>query len=404
MIKKSKLFVLALVLLLAFAQAAPAALTAVGPTNPENGFPFWYRDSLGQTVTLSVPPNAALSIPDPVIPGNDFSAQIGFGSEAMYWWSQADLVVPGGQALLVLALEAAFGAGDAAPGDQIVFARVRIRIDTAQAGDYTVTHPYGTKTYTNVPAGVRAINDTIDIGIGSPGDFTGALNGQIGPFLKQVGAPAGTLGDGVTLAPVENGPNGNSFSVVGPGVNASTDQFITGAELFAGTPFTIKRTTYSKDAGGAFAEVFVDVPPPFTPGTRIVARVRPDAGVPLTRSGLNYFARFPFTQNLPTQVIITGKTNGANETQLRSPLKDSVTVTKAEYSLLNQTLTLAATSSDVIGPVTLRATGWAGAPAPGQVLNAAGADTVFAAPIPPASVPVTSDRGGTATLHVSIVP
>ena len=100
-----------------------------------------------------------------------------------------------------MALECAFTTGDAVPGEQITFARIRIRIDTPVAGTYTVFYPYGTKTFAGVPAGLRGINDTFDIGIGAPGDFTGALGGQIGPFLRQVtGAPPGYLGDGATLA------------------------------------------------------------------------------------------------------------------------------------------------------------------------------------------------------------
>jgi hypothetical protein len=31
--------------------------------------------------------------------------------------------------------------------------------------------------------GTRAINNTVDIGVGAPGNFTGALDGAIGPFL-----------------------------------------------------------------------------------------------------------------------------------------------------------------------------------------------------------------------------
>ncbi|RJR34589.1 MAG: hypothetical protein C4567_15450 [Deltaproteobacteria bacterium] len=415
MIKKGKVFLLAVVLLLAFAQVAFPALTAVGPTNPANGFPFWFRSSTGQNVTLSVPPNA-VSIPDPVIPGNAFSAQIGFGSEAMYWHSTAiidPLPTGGGQALLVLALEAAFGGGDAAPNDQIVFARVRVRIDTPVAGTYTVTHPYGTNTFTVDPAdvGTRAINFTSDVGIGAPGDFSGALNGQIDPFLVQAGFEANPnfFGDAGTLTTVTGSPTGNNFfRVEGPPgfVAAQTDQFVTGGEKFAGTPFTIGRTTYTKDAvNGAFAEVFVTEPAPITPGVQISARVRPAPGARLTRSGLGFFGRFPFDGVVPDQVVVTGRINGAQNTVLKQTIVDVVTITKAQYSVGTQTLTIAAVSSDSVGPLTLRAFGWPQATQAGQLLNAGGADTVFAGvPIAPASVEVRSSMGGSSTLAVTVLP
>jgi len=416
MLKKSKIFLLAAVLILAFSQVAFPALTALGPVIPDadgnpltppwsagfNGFPSWYRDSLGQTVTLSVPP-AAVSIPDPTIPGNAFSQQIGFGSEAMYWHSTATVAVPGGQALLVLALEAAFGGGDAAPGDQIVFARVRIRIDTAQAGTYTVTYPYGTKTYNNVPVGTRAINDTVDVGLGAPGDFTGALSGEIGPFLKQVGAPAGTLGDATTLAQVTGSPTTNNFfRVVGPGVNVTQNLFVTGAQLFRGTPFNITRATFSRDGGGnAAAEIFATVPAPFTAGTIIRAVIPGQDIVSLTRSGLQFFGRVPFTAAFTPNITVRGITNGNNRTNLPATLVDLVTVTTATYAVGTSTLSLAAVSSDA--QATLTASGWVGAGA-GQALPNGVGVTTFSAPIAPDTVRVVSSSGGVITIKPIILP
>lgn len=404
MMKKGKIFLLAAALVLAFAQVALPALTAVGPTNAQNGFPLWYRDASGQTVTLSVPPNA-VSIPDPVIPGNAFSQQIGFGSEAMYWHSTADMVVGGGgQGLLVMALEAAFAGGDAAPGDQIVFARMRFRIDIVTPGTYVVTHPFGTRTFEVAAGGIRAINDTMDVGIGAPGDFTGALSGEIGPFLVSANAiPGVTLGDGATPATVTGSPTGNNFfQVSGPDGTFQTDQFITGAELFQGTPFTIKRTTFSRTlAGAATAEVFVNTPAPFVPGTRILARLLGAGGFQLLqRNGSNYFGRFalpnPFNPNL---LRVRGTINGSNATVLPAKLVDVVTVPVATYNVTTQTLSITAVSSDALA--TLTGTGWAGAGA-GQPL-VQGVATDFSSQIAPATITVTSSSDGTVTVQPVIV-
>lgn len=414
MFNKGKIFLLTTVLVLAFAQAALPALTAVGPINPQNGFPLWYRDSTGQTVTLSVPP-AAVSIPDAPDPAFPFGAQIGFGSEAMYWHSTAiiDPIPGGGQALLVLALEAAFAAENAVPGDQVVFARVRIRIDAPNAGTYTVTHPYGTKTFTVAAADVgdRAINDTSDIGIGSPGVFTGPLSGAIDPFLVQTGFPAlsggvTALGDAGTEATVTGSPAGNNFfRVVGPAAfgTVETNLFVTGAEVFAGTPFTVTRATFSRDAAGAaVAEVFATAPDPVTPGTTIRAVIPGQAGVALTRRAGQFFGRIPFTVPFTANIGVRGFTNGINPTRLPVTLVDTISVTTATFAVGTGTLSLAAVSSDA--QATLAGSGWFGAGA-GQPLAAAGAVTNFVGvPIAPVSVTVTSSSGGTVTVSPVILP
>jgi hypothetical protein len=437
MLKKSRIILLAGLMLLAFAQVAFPALRAVGPVLPDtdpgpgwsagfNGFPMWYRDTLGRTVQLAVPPNPE-SIPDPVIAGNAFSAHIGFGSEAMYWHSTAIIDdfggVVGNQALLVLALEAAFAGGDAAPGDQIVFARVRIRIDIPDGGEgtYTVLYPYGTKTYT-VAAGRRAINDTIDVGIGAPGVFTGALQGDIGPFLVQVGLPPGSpiLGDAATLAQVTGSaiPNAthasgfqNFFEVLGPGpaTSARTDLFVTGARLFAGTPFTITRTTFSRGAGGTFVEVFGLAPAPFIPGVALTATLPGQGATALRRFGNQYYERIQFATPpnpfVPGLVTITGTTNGLNPTSLTSPLTDVVSVIQATYNNAARTLIIAATSTDTVTPATLTASGWSGAGAGGQPLNPGGAPTTFVnVPLAPATIVVRSSGGGTESVKPVVLP
>ena len=84
--------------------------------------------------------------------------------------------------------------------------------------------PYGKKTF-NAPAGTRGINVTQDIGL-TPGQFSDALVGNIGPFLRwdasPPAAPAGFLGDGVTPHDVTGSPftyqgrAANFFRIEGP--------------------------------------------------------------------------------------------------------------------------------------------------------------------------------------------
>jgi hypothetical protein len=446
MFKKGRLLWLTMALILAFAQPGLSALSSAGPVVPDadgdplhapwappfqlgsptgfNGFPVWYRDNLGQTLVLA--PQDLLTIWDAVIPTNAFSVQVGFGGEAMYWTGDATIPVanvpnpPGppvvGSADLIMALECAFNTGDAAPGEQIVFARIRIRIDTPIAGTYTVFHPYGTKTFSNVPAGIRGINDSSDIGIGAPGDFTGALLGQIGPFLRQVtGAPAGYIGDGlpglVTGSPIPSTlhPSGfqNFFRVEGPEGFApiQTDLIAVTGKFYDGTPFNITRSTYNRSPAGVFADVFATIPPFVPAGTAIRAR-RPDqpagSGVLMTRSQNQYYARVTFPAGLPAPnptVICTGTTPGTTPSVQQPALVDGITITKAEATLITgrpnrYNLVIEAFSTD--DQAALTATGWSASKVAMTPPAAPGAPwtlRVAGLAIPPAKVTVESTNG-----------
>ncbi len=167
--------------------------------------------------------NADLTPFDPVIQGNAFSAQVGFGAEAFYWAAESTIDLPwGDEALLFLALEATWANGEPADGDQIVFGRVQILLDVPADGTYTVVHPYGTEVFANVSAGVNAINMTRDIGAVA-GEFNTVLTDDIGPFLIAVSPlpPTGFVGNPAVEQTVTGSPTGNNFfKITGPdGVN-----------------------------------------------------------------------------------------------------------------------------------------------------------------------------------------
>lgn len=230
-----------LAVVFSFVSPAGAALGATGGVNPDTGFPFWYEDTNGLRLDLCLdgPPNCLAAANELVAPDGEA------------FWFQAEASMPtvpnAPEALLTLATEAAF-AGDGA-GQESAFDRVRIRANVANPGTYTVNHPYGTKTFT-VEAGdigpAFEINDTVDFGCnapipgvntcadGIPPDFNLAARGAIGPFLTwdtfgllpaSGGPPLGFIGDAATPHRVTGGTNGNTFSIVGPGVNASTNLF-----------------------------------------------------------------------------------------------------------------------------------------------------------------------------------
>jgi hypothetical protein len=266
------------------------------PINPANGFPLWYQDSTGLKLDqcLAGPdgladPMCVLPITPPLEPNYNPALPIvfpgNFPGESFYW--SGDSVIDlqgGGRARLVLGLEGAFGgAGDPAPGQQIVFGRVRILLDAPVAGTYTVTHPYGVDTFNVTTPGVRAVFFTEDIGcMGGPCglNFRQALKSRIKPFLTAVNPapPAGYIGDPGILQTVIGSPFGtNFFRVQGPlgsnlggaGVNTvESDQFTLSGRIFNDTA----------------AAAPVEVPLPIVAGTTTatVTATSPSGGVTLT--------------------------------------------------------------------------------------------------------------------------
>ena len=232
------------------AASAYAQVTAVGPVSPTTGFPVWYEDSNGLRLELCLDANGLCleSPPDPTRPA---SVPDNFTAEA-FWWS-AEATMPtngGGEALLVLAWEAAFSTETPAVGDQAVFGRLRFRIDNLVAGEtYRVIHPFGVDEFVAEAAGRRGINATVDVGCaGGPCDFTQALTSRVGPFLfwdpaVAPAAPAGYIGDPGTPHRVLGSPFGTNFfriegpNVGGPGVNAvQTDLFTVQGKVFVPPP------------------------------------------------------------------------------------------------------------------------------------------------------------------------
>jgi hypothetical protein len=124
--RKTLCLSLALVLGLALASAASAQVAALGPDNPLNGFPKYVKDINGVKLDLPVPPIGQGATGDPLqvftpptmtfdapIPTNPWSVATGFGAEAFFYLAQSTMeVAGGGRALLVMGVEAAYGAGD----------------------------------------------------------------------------------------------------------------------------------------------------------------------------------------------------------------------------------------------------------------------------------------------------
>jgi hypothetical protein len=210
----------------AIAAPAQAALTSAGPIDPATKAPAFLADANGLQLALCHPgtPNCG-----PAAPGEDF-----------YNMATSTFVMPnGGTAMLILNVTLAPNASN----DPAAFNRVRVQLDGAPAGTYTITHPYGTDTV--VAPGGRRGRTTIDIGCAvtavGPCDFASALAGRYGPFLTAAPGttpPAGFIGDAITEVPVIGSPTGNNFfRVEGPGLPAGgvqSNTFALMGKLFGG--------------------------------------------------------------------------------------------------------------------------------------------------------------------------
>ncbi|MCU1564774.1 MAG: hypothetical protein JWN05_3153, partial [Arthrobacter sp.] len=207
---------------------AQAAVAGVSPVDPQTGYPTWYSDGtvklqlcyMADAGCLMEPPNinAPASYPD------------NFPAEA--FWFQA--AAQGGTLLYEAALEAAHVNGTTVAGQQIGFARLRFNMTGLKPGAaYTFRHPYGVNTFTAEPAGSKRpgeIRVTIDEGICAPSRlspcnwagvgeaFLGAYqDGTTAAFLRQIGAPPGTIGNSNLPRRVTGAPSGlNAVVVEGP--------------------------------------------------------------------------------------------------------------------------------------------------------------------------------------------
>ncbi|MEX5261125.1 hypothetical protein [Kocuria sp. CPCC 205263] len=210
----------------------PGQLTAVGPVNPEFGFPAWYEDSAGVRTELCIDGSDPLCglAPEPetpydptqptVLPGN-------FPHEGFYMLAGSELDLPGGgSAVLTLGLEGAF-ANEVAHGEQMVFARQRLVVKEGPANStLSFQHPYGTIEVDTDEAGDAKLVEDISPAVGN---FETPLKSNFGPFLKwDSGAPDGYLGNPDVPHTVVGSPLGegrNSFSV--SGTNSATGDAVT---------------------------------------------------------------------------------------------------------------------------------------------------------------------------------
>ena len=427
--------------------AAHAALFAVdpGPYLPGNGsFASWYQDTHGRTLDLCL--SKAVSSRVASVPGAptymcnllptpgvfDDAQPIVFPTnfpDEAFWFTADGAIVDAARGIdltYVSAIEAAFAAEEPVEGDQVSFARIRIRVDVPTAGTYVITHPYGVEVFNIDTPGQRAINMTRDIGIGSPKTYDGALKGDIGPFLRSVngpytetnpltGAAEQFVGDPNLAEAVTGSPfNTNYVRIEGPnGIDLRTDVFAVSGKLSTvvrPTPIIAERSTYSRKAGEsapvAQQDVFVMAPP--APATVILASNSPVLNLTEANSTGHWYAQSPSNPTLPSTLQVTADNHlaiaSSTPTTLPMPLTDLVVISSAEYKLSTGQITVIASTSDETSPPVLTAisdTGIAIGALSGD--GAVKSLSTGITPIPPAKVRVSSSNGGSDTEEVVIV-
>ena len=424
-----------------------AALFAVdsGPYLPATGnFASWYQDTHGRTVDLCLskavssrvagapgaPAYMCLLNPSPGIfdDTKPLAFPDNFPDEA-FWFTGDGSIVDAARGIdltYVSAVEAAFSGGDPKEGDQISFARIRIRVDVPTAGTYVITHPYGVDVFNVDTPGRKAINMTRDIGIGSPKTYDGALKGDVGPFLRSVNGPYTeqnpetgqadqfvgdpNLDEAFTGSPF----NTNYIRIEGPnGLDLRTTVMaISGklSTLVRPTPIVAERSTYSRKAGSsapvAQQDVFVLAPPP--PATVTLDSNSPVLNLTEADTTGHWYAQSATNPTLPSSLLVTADNHLAiptsTPTSLTLPLTDLVVISRAEYSLNSGQITVVASTSDETSPPILTVTSGTGVAI--GALSGNGAEKSLStgiSPIPPAKVRVTSSNGGTDTEEVVIV-
>lgn len=448
--------------------AAFAKLERVGPTSAATGYPAWYQDATGLALEFGTPLNQAeldggwtLLLPAD-IPSGTAPEQFptNFAEEHFFWSGDAtvDFPLPGGgtsNAILVLALEAAFAAGPVVPGDQIVFGRVRIRInDLPFDGTYKVYTPFGVWTFNDQVAGDRLFF-TDDVGINAPpGDFSAALTSHIGPFLLPSNTPGGAELPSITgpvpgkryicdpgrLGPVTGSPlppftstvdglvrNHNIFRIEGPnGFVIETYDFALTGRIFTGVipgRVTVDRANYTHTANSHKVDVYATglpttqgrlpatpIPPAIQPTLSyynappvvdpITGALSPPPGepeIPMFKSGESYWAQ-SYPPAIPAMVTLKdANARDANgqvvPAYFQAVVTDEVKIPEALYDPNIKTLSVRASSSDEMEPTTITLVGF-GNLANGQIL-------VSPLDAPPAKVRVTSSRGGANEMQVT---
>ncbi len=392
------------------AQENPNRLAFAGPIDPTTGYPLWFEDANGVRLelVLDADPLAPVigELPDPASP---LHFPNNFPDESFYYSAEAELDVGGtgvvGRARIIIALEAAFGgAGAPAPGANVVFARIRVRMDDLIPGAvYVVTHPYGVTA--EMAADDRGrVFETLDLGIAENNTAKVLESGQVAPFLTwDAGAPAGYIGDGATAHKIAGSPFGTNFvRIEGPGIadgsshidpadplnpdKVWTDLFSVQGRLAKRLGVEPRAVIYDQRSGPTFIDVHAQTAPGQT-----IELAGTDIRVALGNSGRDYVGRAQVAA-VPADLELIN-TGDVPPSRVGVTAIDLVVLESAVHDMTAQTLTVTAHSSDPAAALTLEPLGLPFT-APQQVYPGVIATSAL--------ISVRSDKGGSGQQAVEL--
>lgn len=428
MLAKSKLA--AAIMLCSLSGVTQADFARVGPINADHGYPDWYQNESGLALDICLPNASELdSGACLILPGDLTLPEVfptNFPDEHFYWAASNITPVNGGVAAFEMAMEAAFAGFEVQDGDQVVFTRIRMRIDIPEpGGTYTITHPFGVEIFPNLSPGTKVINFTDDFGI-SVGDFTTVLKSRVSPFLQASASAGGApspfyidpIGGNTLLVDpaVETFVTGspfdtNFFRIEGPniggeGINVvENSKFSMIGKVHTATislELSLDSATYRRDATSSLIEIHADATPSIgepvpvlaVSGDNIKSFVMHTDG-----SGHYHIQIKPETSHLvPASINITDYAP-ANPTVTQFNLVDKLSISSATWDATTQTLVVNAQSSDqsALSPPSLRV--FIGGQFIGEIVN--GTLTATGISIPASSVEVISSAGGKTSVKIT---
>lgn len=420
-----------------------------GPQDPVLTFPQWYRDTQGTALglcrsTTNSPTVLNTPMCFPLSPvASAFAGNVGpevFYMNAQYKYKPG--AASGLNFYYLAGLEASYIPGpDPTKGQEWVFSRIRIAMnfnDPALNGNYKVTHPYGIETFSNVQAtdsnvlqgGQAALYYTNDVPLAA-GDFEGALNGQVGPFLtwdtgmitigneKFIGdpnVPHAFSGSpyGTNFVRVEGPPGvqictpGEPFCVQIDATTTAlhvTELAIMGQVWTTPIPvkFKVQHASLSTELVGTTLTNYVDVWAVSVPKTQLILSVNGLGGMVMHESVVNgvnkgiYHAHIKTTIAVPRSVHVTETSANPNVITEEVGLADIITAS-AVYVADTHTLTVSATSS-VVGAKLVADIGLTNTVDVTLGYN----DVLPANAEPPTEVVVSSSSGGIARVLVKVI-
>ncbi len=424
----------------------PVGLKRVGPIDSYFGYPYWYEDTSGLKLGIckseancffAANPLAPLSFPQTVADAE--AGNFNWPSEMFYYALENLEIAPlptRARVLFHVAVEGAFATGEVMPGQQVVFARLRIRLrGLMPERTYTVRHPYGEEVLeTDVDGGLFY---TRDIGL-AVGNFTGALYGDVGPFVVPTGfnrnSPKGTYlsNGGLTLETIEGSPIGRNFvEYEGPGIGIlfpalavngdinkiRSNVFSMQGQIAEQYGVGIDDAYYSATGNAADSTLAttVSVFAQSAEGQSMIARAQNGNWVPMQEVGNtgHYFAQIDLGSSnsaLPSNLEVRNTNDAPFTSKAKATLPDLVTVHGATYTVgangNPSALSVEVTSTDrsVSRTVDVEFGDFQVTPGiTGGLGDAAISQPVPATYVPPTDVTVRSSAGGIATFPIEVV-